>query len=176
MLQDTWEYIVWDAYRFPADVIDHNTAPEGEVDLMLADHGNPFRFDLDVDQKRQLLEMLTAIFGLKGTESGIRLLAEFFTDVDITDVRAYTEASWVMGVSYLGTSTYLGPSQQANLYSFDVLVNAALTTAQRNQLTSLIDYIKVAHEHGYVVEPTDPEYIDHWSLGLSKLGLNTLLH
>lgn len=176
ILQDQWEYMVWDAYRFPADTFDHNTAPEQEIDRMLADAGNPFDFDLEVDDKRRLLELLPEIKGLKGTEPGILALADFFTSVEITDVRPFTEVCWIMGMSYLGTETYLGPSQQRNLYSFDVIVNTSLTDAQRNKLERLIDYIKVGHEHAYIVEPTDPEFIDHWSLGLSYLGLNTLLH
>lgn len=176
VVQDQWEYMVWDAYRFPADTFDHVTAPEQEIDRMLADAGNPFDFDLDVDEKRYLLELLPRLYGLKGTETGIRALADFFTNITITDVRPFTEACWIMGVSYLGTGTYLGPSIQRNLYSFDVIVNTELTDAQRNKLARLIDYEKVAHEHAYIVEPTDPEFIDHWSLGLSYLGLNTLLH
>ena len=176
VLQDQWEYMTWDAYRFPADVFDHATAPEQEIDRMLVDHGNPFKFDIDADQKRRLLELLFGIYGLKGTEQGIRLLADFFTDVEITDVRPATEVSWIMGMSVLGIGTYLGPSLQRNLYSFEVLVNTALTTEQRNQLTQLINYIKVAHEHAAIVEPTGPTFIDHWTMGLSALGLNTWLH
>ncbi len=175
-LQDVWEYMIYDAFRFPQDVFDHNTAPEDQVDLMLADHGNPFAFDITLDQKRALLELLIPTYKLKGTEQGIIQLAAFFTDINITDVRPYTETSWIMGVSYMGIDTYMGPSQAANLYSFEVLVDKALTDEQRNQLERLIDYMKVAHEHAYVVEPAEPTHIDHWDLGFSEMGTQTLLH
>ena len=176
VLQDQWEYMCWDASRFPEDVIDHNTATEEDVDYMLTDMGNPFDFDLEIDDKRRLMELLTTFYGLKGTEPGILALAGFFTDVKITDVRPATEDSWIMGMSYLGIGTFLGPSLQRNLYSFDVIVDSALTDTQRNQLTRLIDYIKVAHEHATIVEPADPTYIDHWEMGFSRLGFNTYLH
>lgn len=176
ILQDQWEYQIYDAYRFPADVFDHNTALEDQVDLMLADLGNPFDFDLTLDQKRALLELLTPIYKLKGTEPGILLLTDFFTDVIITDVRPFTETSWIMGVSLMGVDTFMGPSLAANLYSFEVLVDSALTNEQRNQLISLIDYIKVAHEHAFIVEPAEPTHLDHWEMGFSEMGVNTLVH
>jgi phage tail-like protein len=176
ILQDTWEYMIYDAFRFPADVFDHSTAREDQVDADLADMGNPFKFDLTLDRKRSLLELLTQIYKLKGTEPGIILLSRFFTDVVITDVRPYTETSWIMGVSLLGVDTFMGPSLEANLYSFEVIVDQALTDEERNQLISLIDYIKVAHEHAFIVEPATPTFIDHWDLSQSELGVNTWLH
>jgi phage tail-like protein len=168
--------MIYDVYRFPQNVVDHSTAPVDQVDLMLADHGNPFRFDLTLDQKRALLELLHPIYQLKGTEQGILLLTDFFTDVTITDVRPYTETSWIMGESYMGVDTFMGPSLAANLYSFEVIVDQALTDEERAQLISLIDYIKVAHEHAFITEPATPTFIDHWDMPLSELGVNTILH
>lgn len=173
--QDTIEYMVYDCYRF-REVYDLDLATSDWLDAMLADLGNPFDFDLTDDQKRQLIEMLVGVYNLKGTEPGILALADFFTDINITDVRPYSEDSWIMGEDLLGLDTVLGPSTQAALYSFEVLVDTALTATQLNELERLVDYIKVAHEHAYIVQPAAPAHIDHWEMGYSLLGVQTWLH
>lgn len=173
--QDTIEYMVYDCYRF-REVYDHDVATSDWLDVMLADLGNPFDFDLTVGEKRQLLEMLVEIYNMKGTEPGILALTDFFTDINITDVRPYTEDAWIMGESFLGVDTYLGPSNAAALYSFEVLVDTALTADQLNELTRLVDYIKVAHEHAFIIEPSAPAFIDHWEMSYSLLGVQTWLH
>ena len=52
-------------------IADINRAPEPFIDLILADLGNPFRFDLDLNEKRRLAKTLVDIYKLKGTKIGI---------------------------------------------------------------------------------------------------------
>lgn len=158
-----------------SDILDIDLAPESFVDAMLWELGNPFEFDLDLADKRRLGKVLISIYRQKGTAKGIENAVLFFLGLVITVVPLFTPPLWVLGVSELGGDTILGPGGRRARYTFDVVSGVALTDEQRDRITDIAIYMKVAHEHlGRIVEPTaapDP----FWILGVSELGVDSRL-
>lgn len=61
-------------------------------------------------------------------------------------------------------------------YHFIVSVPEELTDAQREIQILILDYMKAHHQHYSIIEPVDPNFVDHWEVGLSEVGLNTYVH
>src|SRR5690606_15451591 len=87
-LQEVTDLLLAEVDRFP-EVFDLERAPEGFVDLILADLGNPFPFDLDELGKRRLASVLVEMYRQKGTARGIINAVRFFLGVEIEAVTAY---------------------------------------------------------------------------------------
>jgi phage tail-like protein len=173
--QDIVDVLLWDidAEQWYRDI---DKAPEWAVDAMLIEMGNPFSLDLTLERKRKLLSVLPEIYQEKGTDEGIVDVARFFLGITITSVTEINIDTWVLGESELGVDTDLGPSGEAELYTFWLNVDRVLTDQERRDLATLVDYMKPAHTHYRIIEPTDPEFVDHVELGLSELGFNFDLH
>lgn len=153
------------------DIVDVDVAAERYVDHMLIGLGNPFDFDLDLEDKRRLVRTLVRIYQRKGTTLGIIDVVRFFLGLEVTIDEWNTSTGWILGDSELGVDTILGPSDQRALYTFDVVSVVTLTDEQRDRIRELVDYMKPAHTHlGSIIEPTPPDVIDHVELGLSELG------
>ena len=60
----------------------------------------------------------------------------------------FTEG-WILDISELSESTFLNPAPNnpAGFYTFDVLVEQALSQEQRRIILELIELIKGAHHH-----------------------------
>lgn len=175
-LQEVTDLLLAEVDRFP-EVFDIERAPEAFVDLILADLGNPFPFDLDELGKRRLASVLVEMYRQKGTARGIINAVRFFLGVEIQAVTAYVGEALVLGESELGVDWILGPSSRFALYAFDVIVDVPLTDAQRSQLRAIVEYLKPAHTHFVnLIEPAPPAFIDHWELGVSEIGVTTDLH
>ena len=175
-LQDVLELLLSEVDRF-TDIIDPDRAPEDFLDLMLADLGNPFAFDLTELQKRRLVSVLVQIYKQKGSAAGIRNAIRFFLGVDVTAIDAFHGTTLVLGESELGVDWELGPIDQFALYSFDISVNRTLTEEERRQTRQIVDFMRPAHTHFIdLIEPGAPAFIDHWELGLSELGETSDLH
>jgi len=175
-LQEVTDLLLVEVDRFP-EVFDLERAPEAFVDLILADLGNPFPFDLDDIGKRRLASVLVEMYRQKGTSRGIINAVRFFLGVEIEAVTAYAGEALVLGESELGVDWILGPSSRFALYAFDVIVDVPLTDPQRKQLRAIVEYLKPAHTHFVtLVEPAPPAFIDHWELGVSEVGVTTDLH
>ena len=175
-LQEVTDLLLAEVDRFP-EVFDLERAPEAFVDLILADLGNPFPFDLDELGKRRLASVLVEMYRQKGTARGIINAVRFFLGVEVAAVTAYAGEALVLGESELGVDWILGPSSRFARYAFDVIVGVPLTDAQRKQLRAIVEYLKPAHTHFVtLVEPAPPAFIDHWELGVSEVGVTTGLH
>ncbi len=175
-LQEVTDLLLAEVDRF-TEVFDIERAPEVFVDLILADLGNPFPFDLDELGKRRLASVLVEMYRQKGTARGIIHAVRFVLGVEIQAVTAYAGEALVLGESELGVDWILGPSIRFALYAFDVLVDVPLTDAQRSQLRAIVEYLKPAHTHFVnLIEPAPPAFIDHWELGVSEIGVTTDLH
>ena len=175
-LQEVTDLLLADVDRFP-EVFDLERAPEVFLDLILADLGNPFPFDLDELGKRRLASVLVEMYRQKGTARGIINAVRFFLGVELEAVTAYAGEALVLGESELGVDWILGPSNRFARYAFDVVVGVPLTDAQRRQLRAIVEYLKPAHTHFVtLVEPAPPALIDHWELGVSEVGVTTDLH
>lgn len=129
------------------EIFDIDRAPESFVDAMLEDLGNPFAFDLTLNQKRKLVKVLVSIYKLKGTEPGIVSVLRFFLGVESNLIEFNDEDTWVLGDDELGIETFLGTSDQASIYSFDVEVDRELTEEERRLLREIVDYMKPGHTH-----------------------------
>lgn len=158
------------------DIIDPDFAPIEWVDLMLLDLGNPFDFlELNDIEKRILVQTLLAIYKTKGTGPGIVNALRFFLGIEVS-IRMYAWAPYPIGAAIMGETFVLGSSEQSDLYTFEVVVTVFLTDTERRNLTAIVDYMKVAHEHWRLVEPSVPEVFDHWQLNFSRLDSETILH
>ena len=174
-LQEPTDLLLADVDRF-TDILDPDLAPEGYVDLMLLDLGNPFPLDLSLVDKRRLLNVLLGIYREKGTGSGIRNAIRFFLGLEV-EIVTYTGEALVLGESLLGEDWVLGPSGSFAAYAFEVLAPRALSAEERRRVRAIVDYMKPAHTHlARLVEPAIPEVIDHVELGLSELGETWVLH
>ena len=157
-------------------IIDYTVAPEGFVDLILADLGNPFAFlNFSLNQKRKLCGLLLAIYRTKGTGPGIVDAANVLLGIEV-EIQVYAWAPFGLGFVHVGQTFVLGTSTQADLYTFLVVSPEVLTDDQRVALRAIADYMKAAHEHFRIVEPAPVVVFDHWQLGYSTLGFETVLH
>jgi phage tail-like protein len=174
-LQEVTNLLLYDVDRF-TDLIDPDLAPELVLDLMLAELGNPFRFELQVADKRRLLNVLVAIYREKGTGAGIVNAIRFFLGLEV-GLTAYAGEALRLGESKLGEDWILGPSNAFASFAFEVVVPRALEPDERVRLRQVVEYMKPAQTHfARLVEPTLPQTIDHLELGLSELGETWTLH
>lgn len=178
VLQESLNLVLHEIDRM-ADILDPDLAPEDHIDAMLADLGNPFRFDLDLADKRRLLGVLVAVYQLKGTKPGIVNVIQFLLGLTI-EVESIVGTSWTLGEDFLGVDTYLGSSDPYTLYSYQIVSPVTLTAEQRSRIRYVAEYMQSAHEHLIrIVEPeTEVEDfdIDHVELGYSALGETFILH
>lgn len=160
-----------------ADLVDLERAPEWMVDRILADLGNPFALPLLPLEKRRLAEMLIAIYQQKGTAPGLKDAIRFFVGLDDVEITPLTATTLVLGESALGVDWDLGPSTRFARYAFEIAVPRALTDDERTAIQTLTKGAKPAHTHlTAIVEPAPPPIIDHWELGMSELGTQSILH
>lgn len=158
------------------DILDPDIAPEPWVDAMLADLGNPFPFTLTLLEKRKLVQLLLAIYKSKGTGPGIVDAVRLFLEIEVT-INVYAWSPYPIGVAVVGQTFILGSNDQADLYTFQIIVPQFLSDEQRARIDAIADYMKVGHEHHVIVEPTPPGGpVSHWQLGYSRLGTESLLH
>lgn len=160
-------------------IIDPDLAPEKFLDAMLCDLGNPFAFDFTVTQKRLLVQNLVALYKLKGTKEAIVLAGQFFFSpvVTVTDVLSPLSSGLNLGTSVLGFDFEINASNELLTYSFSVQVDRDLTTDETEKFIEIIKYLKPAHTHLLsIVSPSEETVVNHWELGRSDLGENTILH
>jgi phage tail-like protein len=97
VFQEVVNVLLSEMDEFP-NILDPDFAPEPFLDAMLLDMGNPFDFvDLEVIDKRRLIQTLVAIYKLKGTEKGIVDTIQFLLGVTVTLNIFNTGTAWVLG-------------------------------------------------------------------------------
>ncbi len=174
--QDVVDILLVEKDRFET-ILDIDTAPEAFVDAILLDLGNPFTFNLTLNEKRKLAKILVPIYQQKGTKDGIRNAVRFFLGFDVVDIITVLGECVILGESELGLDFSLCPSDSFSRFSFSVIVDRVLTAEETSRLTEIIEYMKPAHTHLIsIIEPTSPEFINHWEVGVSELGDTTVLH
>ena len=175
-LQEALAWLLAEVDRFP-EIFDLERAPEPFLNLILAELGNPFPFDLNELAKRRLASVLVEMYRQKGTGIGIENAIRFFLGVDITAITPFAGSTFILGESELVIDWELGPSDRFARYAFNVEVDAPLTDKERKRLRTIVDYLKPAHTHFVdLLEPSAPIEYDHWVIGISELGTTTDLH
>lgn len=173
-LQEGTDLLLAEVDRFP-DLFDLERAPEPFLDGILADLGNPFPFELDALGKRRLAAVLVEMYRQKGTAPGIVNAIRFFLGIDVM-VQPFAGTALVLGESELGVDWELGPSSRFARYAFDVVAPVVLADTERRQLRAIVDYLRPAQTHFVdLIEPSAPAPVDHWELGMSDLGDNSVL-
>lgn len=159
------------------NILDFEIADEKWVDLMLEGMGNPFPFDLTLDDKRRLLRSLVSIYRKKGTRPGIIAAIRFFLGIE-TDVIYPAYEGLGLGDAEIGDSFILGSSFLHDRFSFKVVSPISLSSAQNEQMAYLATYMKASREHllGIDEPAAPPAEPDHLELGYSDLGVNWILH
>lgn len=176
-LQEVTDLLLSKIDRFASKVLDVDTATETELDRILRDLGNPFGFDLTATEKRKLARLLVGIYRLKGTDPGIINAIRFFLGIEVTITTPWT-SGWILGVSTVGVSTVLASGLTYDKYSYYIVSPVYLTEEQRSRVTAIAKYMQRApcHLRG-IVEPSAPPAVpDHWQVGLSRIGVNSLVH
>ena len=173
--QEIGDLLLCNIDRFP-EIVDPDVAPIAFVEAMLDDLGNPFSFALSDVDKRRLAQVLVAIYKEKGTDRGTINAIRFFLGFDVTiEVPGFAPlglGDWELGIDWI-----LGSSLQADLYTFWLYPGFVLTEEERARVREIADYMKPAHTHFAIIEPTPaPEIPDHLELGLSELGVSWILH
>jgi len=93
VIQEVTNLLLYDADRW-VGILDSELIPEDMLDAALASLGDPFgRFDLTASQKRQLLDLLVAIYKLKGTGQGIIAVILFFLGIDVA-INTFNGEGW----------------------------------------------------------------------------------
>jgi phage tail-like protein len=152
-LQELFNLLLHDVDRW-VEIFDIDRAPEDFLDAILADLGNPFAFDLDLNSKRRLARILVEIYKLKGTAPGVQYALRFFLGLSALVLDYLDEIGWALGDGELGWDTWLGLDHARAFYSFDVLVDRVLTDAEEKQVRQIVEYMKPAHTHLIkIVEP-----------------------
>ena len=173
-LQEITDLLLADIDGFTS-IFDLDRASSPWLDLLLADLGNPFVFELDVDSKRRLAASLVEMYRYQGTARGLIDAARFFLGFEIT-VEPFANTSLILGVSELGLDWELGTDDRFFRYAFNVRVERLLEARERNQLRVLIETLKPAHTHLVdVIEPLPPPADDSWILGEGVFGVSTVL-
>ncbi len=174
-LQEIVDLLLCRIDRF-VDILDPDFAPEDWLDLMLADLGNPFAFDLTALEKRRLVQVLVRIYKLKGTNKGIIYAIQFFLGITVT----ITNVGWAgapIGTATIGSTLVIGTSALRQRLYFRVHVAQFISDEQRQRIHDIVAYMKRTETHFAIKEPElPPGPIDHWVIGFSQVGINTTLH
>lgn len=174
-LQEVVDLLLAEIDRF-VDIFDPDRAPERFLDLLRADLGDPFDFELEEAAKRRLIGVLIELYRQKGTAAGIVNAVRFFLGIEV-EVEHLRRVDLILGVSELGFDWELGSDERRVLYSFTVTSPIVLSEEQRNQVRAIAEFMKPAHTHlASLLEPEDPEAVDDWELGVSLLGAASDLH
>ena len=150
------QIVLHDIDRF-GDLLDPYATKSNVLDSLLAHLGNPLQFvrSLSTTKKRDLIPLLVHMYKSKGTASGLEDAVEFFIGktIEVIPVNIPSD-TWILGESFLGTDTYIGPSQSAIRYTFDIDSTDTLTSAERDIITELVELFRPAHTHfrGFVEE------------------------
>jgi phage tail-like protein len=175
-IQEVTDLLLAEVDRF-SDIFDIERAPEGFLDLILQDLGNPFSFDLDTQDKRRLASVLSEMYRQTGTAIGIRNAIRFFLGIEVEAITGLAATALILGESELGVDWELGASDRFARYAFDVKVGQVLTPRVRKQLRMIVDYLRPAHTHFVnLLEPTAAIVPNHWELGVSEIEISSDLH
>lgn len=177
LLEDIFEQVLWEIDRWTT-LLDPDEAPERFVELMLRDLGDPFSAILTLNEtdKRRLAQVLVPIYRSKGTDPGIINAIRFFLGIDVTITHLAYQSINQLGVSTLGGSFVLGTSDPELHRTFIVNVPIVIDEETALRIVRIVSYMKRGETYFRVQGPALPNVVNHWILGVSQLGPQTILH
>lgn len=141
------------------DILDSDRAPERYLDVMLADLDYEFAFeDLDVNEKRLLLRVLTKLRQLKGTDPGIEAALRFFMGLD-SQISLFRNSGSLLG-NLVSTSDLLNDSfvlGGGTPFDFALTIfttgpaGRALTDIERTRIERIVQVMKPVN--GRLIRP-----------------------
>ncbi len=111
----------------------------------------------------------------KGTDPGIVNAIRFFLGIEVT-VTAPASGAAVLGTGTLGGTFTLGTSDLTTILTFYVNVPRVLTETEIQRMSRLVRFMKRGETYYQIRAPEAPTVLDHWALGASALGSQTILH
>jgi phage tail-like protein len=159
--QEVFDRVLEDIDAFFPDLCEIDRARPEFLDAILYDLGDPFSglFDLTINEKRKLIDVLVQMYRQKGTCEGVVNVVRFFTGVVLLGCTTSLAGRWRLhGGSYpsttvppggpyqLDSSAVLGPGTLEELWSFYVLhaTPASLTADELAKIAAVVDYMKPA--------------------------------
>lgn len=118
-----------------------------DIDLVLRNLGNPFRFDMTDKIKRRLARALPTIYRAKGTAPGIERAILLLTGIEAEVVPdGSSDTWWVLGISELGVQTYLGGSPtESDAVTFFVryLSRNPVDADEQARVEAIVEFMKL---------------------------------
>jgi phage tail-like protein len=141
--------LITDVDKF-GSIFDPTTGKPSVIKYLIGHLGNPFSFvnSLPLQQQRDLVQVLVAMYKKKGTKPGIEDMVDFFLNKTVLVV-PWTAGDdvWVLNESELGFNTNLGPSRRRMLYSFSIYHLDDLSDWEKMVIDEIVAKTKPAHTH-----------------------------
>jgi len=179
VLQEVEDQLLADMDEYTG-IFNLDNAPDWFIEAFLSSHGSPFDFmPIDVTKKRQLSAILVDLLRIRATNPGIEAALKFFFGFTTVSITSAWGLGWLLGDSIrsiLGTSTVLNSSDRRDKFTIIVEVDRDLTEDELWQVKRVIEVMKPDHIHYDLRQPEAPFVPNHWQLGYSVLGTNTIVH
>lgn len=176
--QDALDEIKKDVENFTT-IVDPDRCPPQFLDLMLQEMG--FRvwegISLTIAKKRKLVKSLIKLYSTKGTKPGIENAVYFFLGIDVNVYYPYRANTWTLGFSELNVQTEVAPTDNSHdyYYTLNVALFETIDTETENLLNKVLEFMVPARFKLNIKQPGESE-LTYWSLGVSELGLNTVMN
>jgi hypothetical protein len=130
----------WSAFWEQASNFDSSVlTPRADMqDNWLNHRGNPFHFMGTTEGRAKLIQVLQAIYSLRGSQSGMIATIKFLLGLDVTLIYDYEEA-WELGMELLGEGTILLDERRpfVKLYA-----PQNLTNEQKSNIMTIVEFMK----------------------------------
>lgn len=175
--QQVYEEFVQDIDDF-TKIVDPDRCPPQFLDAMFYELGFKLWNDLELSttRKRKLVKSLLNLYSSKGTKTGMENAIYFFLGITVSVYYPFDEDTWTLGYSDLGVETELAPGDVSNdfYYTLNVDLYESIDSEVENLLNKIMRFMAPARFDWNINQPGQTERT-YWTLGVSELGLNTVL-
>ena len=164
---------------------DPHRCPEGFLDHMLYNRGNPFRFPMDSTMKRRVAAALPDLYRQRATVDGIREALYRILGYEFIIQPYVTAEAWILGdtvYSKLGFTTALGPSEAYARNCYEIISPVDLTDDELRIVIEVAQWADPCNMHLIrIIQPSTGSGASgatgtvYWVLGTSVLGFTTTL-
>lgn len=171
--------VLWHRVYNITALLDAYECPAHMLDILLHDLGNPFTFPIETDRmKRLLADNLDTLYSRIGTERGIVDFLKKLLGYDFEIHLLHEEFHWKLGDTFwsqLGITTTLGTDSRYARNCYEIDSPTTLTTDERRIVTDVAEWSDSARMHLLRINYPGGTYMPYWTLGSSKLGIDTFL-